>query len=260
MDLKNQLVVSSEDGTGNISITFDKPLRIPNKIALKSLYYPKFSEVEEFNVYLKDEEGMIFTLSIPVSGVKNSNDITWEVYSLIWDYCDHDNRITPKIIEYDERSVHSAYEPYVCETEPYDYVFLEETGLEIIIDEKISRRRSDPRNIFDRFEKGTVKATELGFNVKFHELGQIEQKSVLALIYCNVVSCTYMNSKTVQILDVVNLKMREEYNEITVNEPLFMDTVYDEVLTLTLSIKTLDGENIAFHNLGQPLVYKLIFR
>ena len=67
MILKKQAIVTT---WGNSTrLIFDHPFRIRNKIALKSLYYPKYTVPIKFSLYLKDEVGEIFNIPIVWEGI-----------------------------------------------------------------------------------------------------------------------------------------------------------------------------------------------
>lgn len=262
MELKSQLVATTRSNT--VQLTFNQPLRIPNKIALKSLYYPKVSVIKWYNLYLREENDEIISIPIRTGGaIKNSNNISWLIYEAIWDHCELTGRRKPQLIEWDKPHLHPNYSNLKeLEIPARDYIFLPDTEFKILFD-KDFHFFNNSNNIFDFYDKGEVNINnaELGFSVNYHEIVHKDRADILTIIYCNIVAGSYFNNKIEQILELVNLNGEKDVNEIIIDQPMFKDTIYDEVLTLVLEIKTLNDESIEFiFSDDRPVVYTLLFK
>lgn len=265
MELKNQLIITSR--ADSIRVIFEKPLRIPNKIALKSLYYPRFSTVEIFYLYLCDSANNFYILPITTGlGFKDSGELAWIIYETIWDFCVHEDRNTPDILEWYENQLHPSYDSLKEKNiPPQDYIFLRGTGLKILDfnDGKLDlfSTPKNYKNIFNLFQEGSVRITQSnghGFTIRYHKFEQ-KDDDVMVFVYCNAVQGTYVNSKILQVLDLVHLKKENDINFLNNEQPFFKDTVFSEILTLEIYFKTLDGKNISFDFSEQSLILKIIF-
>ena len=260
MSLKTQAIVTA---WGNSTrLIFNHPLRIHNKIALKSLYYPKYTVPTKFSLYLKDEVGEIFNIPIIWEGIfKNSGEVSWAIFEALWDYCEYSGRVKPEIIEWDEFLYGLDGVPLSNDLGYYDYIILDHTGLTIISDDLhgLLYRFGRKINIFSLFERETVENTGTNFKVNYHEVNHDYLENIPVAIHCNVIMGTYIDSKPQQILEVLYMDSKKGVNVIDIERPTFHSVIVDEIFVLELKIITLDGENLEFEFKDTPVIFKLIF-
>ena len=268
MDLTDQIIVTATSGIS--SLTFASPLKVKGKkIGLKAIYYPKFSEFNDYYLYLEDESsGKELRIKIAVSKLyTSSNDLMWLIWGYLWDYCERAGRKKPDIIEYNETS---SYEPEL--PTGHDYLIMNDTGLKVLTNppkfSKTFNFGGGYRNIFELFNPGsfsqiTVRNTSSTNNsavVDFHTINHgDDEKSQLVYIKCNIVDTSYVNSKKEQILDIVNLSFKNDFNEHIIDHPAFKKVVVDELFIFTITVETFDRKPIDF-NEHQPIVFKFIFK
>ena len=268
MEISDQLIVTATSGVS--SLTFARPLKVKDKkIGLKAIYYPKFSEFNDYYLYLEDEStGKELRIKLAVSKFyTSSNDLVWLMWSNLWDYCERTGRKRPDIVEHDETS---SYEPDL--PSGHDYLIMNGTGLKVLTNPpKFSNTfnfTGSSRNIFELFNPGSFSqvtvpnatATNNSAVVDYHTIDYgADEKSQLVYVKCNIVDSTYVNSKKQQILDILNLSFENDFNEHIIDHPAFKKVVVDELFILSITVESFDGKRIDF-NEHQPIVFKLIFK
>ena len=268
MEITDQVIVTAKHSVS--SLTFACPLKLKGKkIGLKAIYYPKFYELNDYYLYLEDENnGKELRIKIAVSKLyTSSNDLMWLMWGHLWDYCERVGRKKPEIVEYNDTSSHEPELPT-----GHDYLIMNGTGLKVLTNpSKYSNTfgfGGGYRNIFDIFNPGsfsqiTVPDTSSIKNsavVQYHIIQHgDDEKSQLVYIKCNIVDNSYVNSKKEQILDIINLSFKNELNEHIIDHPAFKKVMVEDLFIFTITVESFDGKRIDF-NENQPIVFKFIFK
>ncbi len=79
-------------------------------------------------------------------------------------------------------------------------------------------------------------------------------------MYCNVISPTYVNGVKKQVLDIVKLSSDIEVNYFVNQKITFHEFLVNEVMSITLYLQTMEGENIYFDDNIHSVVIQLILK
>ena len=87
MTLEKQLVVTSLDNPSILS--FHCPLKTPDKVALKSIHFPKFQVTMKFGLYILDDNQRFHELQLKTFGLpfRNTEDIMDVIFNALHDFC-----------------------------------------------------------------------------------------------------------------------------------------------------------------------------
>ena len=90
----------------------------------------------------------------------------------------------------------------------------------------------------------------------FHEF----KDDISALLLCDAINSSYVNSELKQVLKVVHMKSKDDINVIEFPVLTFHSFKAKELFNIELRIETLEGRLLEFINEhDNPIVYTLVF-
>ena len=120
MDLKNQIIVSVKEAVTHLA--FDQALRIPNKVALQAVYYPRFSEIDYYSLYIEDEFEVVHSVTVLVSGLsETTSDILFLISEALADFCEEKGYELPEVIWKEEERTLDGYS--ISMEDDHEYLF-----------------------------------------------------------------------------------------------------------------------------------------
>ncbi len=249
------MILSSE--TSTFKVTFDKPLSVEDKkIALKSIHYPKIHFPTTYRIWLNTVHGgTLAPVRLPTVRYYTSSQLVAAIYVVMLE--------AHRALLQRSRFIQTPPPTFHNSRASGSVIEFQNTGVSIK-EYHFSMTEIMTSNVFELFDFGTVHLNEGRLEVDFHELSIAADNPtdpISALVYCNAIVPTYMNEHKHQILDVLCLNSKEELNIIEINEPLYHNMIFGEVLTLSFVVQTMYGESIDIHeHLDHPWVLKLLFK
>ena len=240
MDLGSQIILTSN--TGEFRVDFKEQLNIKGtKIGFKSLYHPRLITPRKYSFHVKARKGKTEEIVLPRQDYHyySTEELLYDVDEAYKKFLQTKNRaaeifhVQPDDIE-KTTTIHFS-RSYSIVKAPLP-AFLLELNLPLTFG----------IDIFELIPAELVTLTNSTLEVKHYIFPGDVERLELAYLTCDIIVSNYVNNTKKHVLEVLNLSSEHPINVIQKENPVFFDVCVDEIISLNVSMKSLDGHDLHF--------------